>query len=117
MEGRKPLIVDVSPEDVSYDGKNVKGNVTGKKAEFALRTLGYGLRMFLNFLGWSLKSIVKMTIDGFKIAAEGSRELNDQMRGDRPRFAKNKVTSFSDLDSLMPMMPGVEYEIRLKKRF
>lgn len=117
MEGRKPLIVDVNPGDVSYTGKSPSGNITSDNVKFALRTLGYGLKMLLNFVGWSIKMVVGTAIEGFKIMAEGSRSLNDEMRGNRPRYESAKQSAYADNDAVMPWVPGAEYEIRLKKRF
>jgi len=117
MEGRKPLIIDVEPSGVSYTGKTSNSNITNNNVKFALKTLGYGLKMLLNFVGWSIKMVVGTAIEGFKIMAEGSRSLNDEMRGNRPRYMTSKPSLEVNNDVVMPWVPGAEYEIRLKKRF
>jgi hypothetical protein len=93
----------VEPEIIDVELSNGRGYITNiptfrpyniKKdyKSFVIANVWYGLKAFLNFVGWSIKETVKLSISGLKYAAEGNKEMNEDLRRNRPIYENDSNT-------------------------
>ena len=86
MERRvEPVIIDAE----LARGSIATYKISNEKTEFgpfAFATLKYGLKLGANFAAWVLKNMVLLIGETLKAAAEGNREMNEELRRNRPRY-------------------------------
>jgi len=89
MAIRGPIIIDVDPSDLVVDGRRPVFE-TDKAGIFTRKTFIYGMKAALNFVGWGIKETLKMMIEGIKMAAQGNKEMNEELRRSRPRHVSKR---------------------------
>jgi hypothetical protein len=86
MERRvEPVVIDAE----RIDGTVATYKISSEKTSigpFAYATFAYGLKIVANFTAWVLKNMVLLIGETLKAAAEGNREMNAELRRNRPRY-------------------------------
>ena len=86
MERRvEPVVIDTELIQGTGASYKISSEKTGF-GPFAYATFVYGLKIVANFTAWVLKNMVMLIGETLKAAAEGNREMNEELRRNRPRY-------------------------------
>lgn len=107
MAMSEQIIIDVEPSDLVVDGRRRFVSETDKSGVFTRRTLIYGLKGALNFIGWCLKETIKLIAEGARMVIDGNKEMNDELRRNRPRYVSKRPAFYIPTREEEEMEKGV----------